>query len=51
MFDFVTTILLCNTGRDLSCLHKNVNPFPSAKVIFVCEKRGECVQKPIKESE
>lgn len=51
MFDFLTTVLICNTGRDLTCLKKNLEPFPSAKVIFVCEKRGECVQKHIKEVE
>ena len=41
MYDIITTVLLCNTGRDLSCLNKNLNMYPQAKVIFVCEKRGE----------
>jgi len=48
MYDIITTVLLCNTGRDLSCLNKNLNMYPQAKVIFVCEKRGECVQKNVK---
>ena len=48
MYDIITTVLLCNTGRDLRCLNKNLNMYPPAKVIFVCEKRGECVQKNVK---
>jgi hypothetical protein len=44
MLDFVTTVLICNSGKDLSCLNKNFNLFPSSRVVTVCKKRGECEQ-------
>lgn len=48
MFEILTTVLLCNTGRDLTCLSKNLEVIQSTKTVIVCEKRGECERRIIK---
>ncbi len=49
MLDFITTIMICNSGKNLSCLNDNLKLFPSTRVIIVCKRRGECEQVYIKD--
>ena len=44
MLDFITTIMMCNSGKNLSCMNKNLEFSSTTKVIIVCKRRGECEQ-------
>jgi hypothetical protein len=34
--------MICNSGKNLSCLNEKLELFPPTRVIIVCKKRGEC---------
>jgi hypothetical protein len=36
--------MICNSGKNLSCLNKNLELFSTTRVIIVCKRRGECEQ-------
>lgn len=40
---FIYTFFLCNSGKNLTCMHRSLAP-PKSQVqqVYKCERRGEC---------
>ncbi len=42
MLELLTTFIVCNSGKNITCLAKNIDVIKSSKVIIVCKKKDEC---------
>lgn len=44
--ELIYTIMFCNAGMNLSCLHNNLVPAPSQHTVvyYECKKKDDCVR-------
>jgi hypothetical protein len=49
MDGLIYIFLLCDGGKNLTCMHRSLSPQrPQVQQVYKCERRGECVWTTIK---